>query len=113
MSSTTSSEPTEPSLLPSLDALTLSSPSTGSSSVPADLSSLSAPSPPLPTAVATPPVRLRVDEEITYRAYQGEEDLDVIVELVDDELSEPYNLYTYRYFLDEWYVSFHSVLQST
>ncbi|GAA6061287.1 hypothetical protein JCM10212_004693 [Sporobolomyces blumeae] len=39
---------------------------------------------------------------ITYRAYEGEHDLDLIVDLVDAELSEPYNLYTYRYFLDEW-----------
>ncbi|GAA5928880.1 peptide alpha-N-acetyltransferase MAK3 [Sporobolomyces koalae] len=39
---------------------------------------------------------------ITYRAYKGEQDLEHIVALVDDELSEPYNLYTYRYFLDEW-----------
>ena len=28
----------------------------------------------------------------------------MIVRLVDDELSEPYNLYTYRYFLDDWCV---------
>ncbi|GAA6010803.1 hypothetical protein JCM11491_002953 [Sporobolomyces phaffii] len=40
--------------------------------------------------------------EITYRAYRGEQDLEHIVGLVDDELSEPYNLYTYRYFLDQW-----------
>ncbi|GAA6053253.1 hypothetical protein JCM3770_002679 [Rhodotorula araucariae] len=45
---------------------------------------------------------VRAWPKITYRAYQGEEDLDAIVALVDDELSEPYNLYTYRYFLDEW-----------
>lgn len=47
---------------------------------------------------------LRYEGPISYRAYQGEQDLDVIVRLVDDELSEPYNLYTYRYFLDDWYV---------
>ncbi|GAA5952729.1 hypothetical protein JCM8115_002333 [Rhodotorula mucilaginosa] len=45
---------------------------------------------------------LRYEGPISYRAYQGEQDLDVIVRLVDDELSEPYNLYTYRYFLDDW-----------
>ncbi|GAA6020226.1 hypothetical protein JCM8202_002584 [Rhodotorula sphaerocarpa] len=44
----------------------------------------------------------RYDGPITYRAYQGEADLEAIVALVDDELSEPYNLYTYRYFLDDW-----------
>ncbi|GAA5940797.1 hypothetical protein JCM3775_004904 [Rhodotorula graminis] len=41
-------------------------------------------------------------DSISYRAYQGEEDLEAITKLVDEELSEPYNLYTYRYFLDEW-----------
>lgn len=46
----------------------------------------------------------RYDGPITYRAYQGEADLEAIVALVDDELSEPYNLYTYRYFLDDWCV---------
>ncbi|GAA5873937.1 hypothetical protein JCM3774_004045 [Rhodotorula dairenensis] len=44
----------------------------------------------------------RYEGPISYRAYRGEQDLDVIVDLVDDELSEPYNLYTYRYFLDDW-----------
>lgn len=47
----------------------------------------------------------RYEGPISYRAYQGEQDLDVIVDLVDDELSEPYNLYTYRYFLDDWCVT--------
>lgn len=46
----------------------------------------------------------RYEGPTSYRAYQGEQDLDVIVRLVEDELSEPYNLYTYRYFLDEWCV---------
>ncbi|GAA5960745.1 hypothetical protein JCM3765_007316 [Sporobolomyces pararoseus] len=40
--------------------------------------------------------------ELVYRSYRGEQDLKHIVSLVDDELSEPYNLYTYRYFLDTW-----------
>jgi peptide alpha-N-acetyltransferase len=57
------------------------------------LSSLNISSSSTATATAT---------EITYRAYSGERDLQHIVKLVDDELSEPYNLYTYRYFLDTW-----------
>ncbi|GAA5978915.1 hypothetical protein JCM10908_002737 [Rhodotorula pacifica] len=52
-----------------------------------------------PSSSSTP---TRYEGPISYRAYQGEQDLDVIVDLVDDELSEPYNLYTYRYFLDDW-----------
>lgn len=29
------------------------------------------------------------------------------MDLVDSELSEPYNHYTYRYFLNDWYVAFY------
>lgn len=97
--------------LPSLHALTLSltpaTPSASTSNTPAPPQSSS-------SAVPSPPAALdgRRDHAsaanepfgITYRAYRGEEDMDVIVALVDDELSEPYNLYTYRYFLDDWCV---------
>ena len=38
--------------------------------------------------------------EITYRQYKGEEEIQEIFKLIDDELSEPYGLFTYRYFLD-------------
>ena len=37
--------------------------------------------------------------EIYYRAYRSEEDLSHIQRLVDPSLSEPYSIYTYRYFL--------------
>lgn len=67
--------------------------------------------PPEPTARRSPTPRTkatssfeRYDGPITYRAYRGEDDIDAIFDLVDDELSEPYNLYTYRYFLDDWCV---------
>ncbi|GAA5980227.1 hypothetical protein JCM5350_000879 [Sporobolomyces pararoseus] len=49
-----------------------------------------------------PPPPPTTQKSIYYRAYKGEGDLKHIVSLVDDELSEPYNLYTYRYFLDTW-----------
>ncbi|KAK4053242.1 N-alpha-acetyltransferase 30 [Microbotryomycetes sp. JL221] len=39
---------------------------------------------------------------IGYRRYKGEHDIPVIMSLVDSELSEPYNWYTYRYFLQDW-----------
>ncbi|GAA5861147.1 hypothetical protein JCM8547_008049 [Rhodosporidiobolus lusitaniae] len=94
------------STLTALHALTLSPSPAPSPSTSADASSssLSAPStaPTPATSTSTAPRREIEEEEITYRAYQGEEDLDIITDLVDDELSEPYNLYTYRYFLDDW-----------
>ena len=41
-------------------------------------------------------------EEIEYRPYVGESDLPNIISLVQSELSEPYVIYTYRYFLHQW-----------
>ncbi|KIJ60467.1 hypothetical protein HYDPIDRAFT_117178 [Hydnomerulius pinastri MD-312] len=40
--------------------------------------------------------------EIMYRQYIGESDLPHIMSLVQSELSEPYVIYTYRYFLHQW-----------
>ncbi|TDL27177.1 acyl-CoA N-acyltransferase [Rickenella mellea] len=42
------------------------------------------------------------DGEIVYRTYVGESDLPHIMALVQNELSEPYVIYTYRYFLHQW-----------
>ncbi|KAF8703656.1 FR47-like protein, partial [Rhizoctonia solani] len=39
---------------------------------------------------------------INYRPYAGETDLPAIMTLVQDGLSEPYVIYTYRYFLSSW-----------
>ena len=41
---------------------------------------------------------------IVYRQYMGESDLPPIMALVQHELSEPYVIYTYRYFLHQWSV---------
>lgn len=41
-------------------------------------------------------------EDITYRTYQSEDDLDVVIDLVAPYLSEPYSVYCYRYFLHGW-----------
>lgn len=55
---------------------------------------------------------------ISLRVYNGEEDLPDVIRLIETELrcvnsdalrlanttSEPYNIYTYRYFLHQWYV---------
>ncbi|KAJ8455096.1 hypothetical protein ONZ45_g19052 [Pleurotus djamor] len=40
--------------------------------------------------------------DIVYRQYGGEQDLPHIMALVQNELSEPYVVYTYRYFLHQW-----------
>ena len=40
---------------------------------------------------------------IRYRQYKGESDLPYIMALVQSELSEPYVIYTFRYFLHQWY----------
>ena len=50
---------------------------------------------------------------ITYRQYTGERDLPHIISLVEHELSEPYVIYTYRYFLNQWYASPPSHFYST
>jgi hypothetical protein len=42
--------------------------------------------------------------EIVYRQYVGESDLPHIMALVQNELSEPYVIYTFRYFLHQWSV---------
>lgn len=45
---------------------------------------------------------LAADVTIVYRPYVGESDLPAIMALVQSELSEPYVIYTYRYFLQQW-----------
>ncbi|CDS38360.1 n acetyltransferase mak3 [Echinococcus multilocularis] len=47
---------------------------------------------------------LLVDEEhgVVFRQYENEDDLEKIVPLISKDLSEPYSLYTYRYFIYNW-----------
>ncbi|WVQ76012.1 hypothetical protein IAR50_005648 [Cryptococcus sp. DSM 104548] len=41
--------------------------------------------------------------ELWYRTFRSEEeDLEGMINLIETELSEPYNVYTYRYFLFDW-----------
>lgn len=42
------------------------------------------------------------NSQIFYRQYTGESDLPRIMALVQSELSEPYVIYTFRYFLHQW-----------
>ncbi|CAH8496932.1 unnamed protein product [Schistosoma mattheei] len=39
---------------------------------------------------------------ITFRQYIGESDLNSIIHLIANDLSEPYSIYTYRYFIYNW-----------
>jgi len=41
-------------------------------------------------------------EKIEYSAYVGEHQLVDIMALIDKDLSEPYSIYTYRYFINNW-----------
>lgn len=49
--------------------------------------------------------------EIEYVSYGGEHHLPLIMRLVDEELSEPYSIFTYRYFVYLWpqlsFLAFH------
>ena len=40
--------------------------------------------------------------EITYSAYEDESQLPEIMKIMEKELSEPYSIYTYRYFIHGW-----------
>ncbi|TVU24600.1 hypothetical protein EJB05_27048 [Eragrostis curvula] len=42
------------------------------------------------------------EAEITYVSYGGEHHLPLVMSLVDAELSEPYSIFTYRYFVYLW-----------
>jgi peptide alpha-N-acetyltransferase len=39
---------------------------------------------------------------ITYVTYTSEEQLPGIIKLIEKDLSEPYSVYTYRYFINGW-----------
>jgi hypothetical protein len=55
---------------------------------------------------ATPPAEHESSssggEEIAYVSYGGEQHLPLVMSLVDAELSEPYSIFTYRYFVYIW-----------
>ena len=52
---------------------------------------------------AAEPARVAGDtENVEYRAFYEESDLSIIMDLVDVELSEPYSIFTYRYFINQW-----------
>ncbi|PWN54132.1 acyl-CoA N-acyltransferase [Violaceomyces palustris] len=49
-----------------------------------------------------PPLTPSDDHEIIYLPYLGEEQMPQIIGLIEKELSEPYIIFTYRYFVNQW-----------
>ena len=41
-------------------------------------------------------------EDIEWRTFESEQDLDTIMRMMGRDLSEPYPIYTYRYFVHQW-----------
>ncbi|KAG0300415.1 hypothetical protein BGZ98_009193 [Dissophora globulifera] len=62
------------------------------------------------TTVAQPPARGNTSSSsipprlppIDYVGYESEDQLQGMVTLIENDLSEPYSIYTYRYFLKQW-----------
>lgn len=46
--------------------------------------------------------KLSCDKEITYEVYESELQMPDIMRLITKDLSEPYSIYTYRYFIHNW-----------
>lgn len=44
----------------------------------------------------------RISSEIVYICYESEEQMPDIMKLIQKDLSEPYSIYTYRYFIHNW-----------
>ena len=53
------------------------------------------------TEPAVETVKIDVNK-IEYRKYESEEHLDIIMRMIKKELSEPYPIFTYRYFVKNW-----------
>lgn len=43
-----------------------------------------------------------MDELIYFEQFKGEDELERMLELIEADLSEPYSIYTYRFFLHTW-----------
>lgn len=46
--------------------------------------------------------RLEMDGGISYEQYRDERQMPLIMDLITRDLSEPYSIYTYRYFIHNW-----------
>lgn len=57
---------------------------------------------PLPTPSPPSPPLPPLDGDIEYVNYEDERQLPAIMELLDKDLSEPYSIFTYRFFVHNW-----------
>ena len=48
------------------------------------------------------PIDVPVDNDVTYIQYTSETQMPDIMRLMKADLSEPYSIYTYRYFIHNW-----------
>ena len=42
------------------------------------------------------------EQKIEFVDYEGEKDLNDVIGLIEKDLSEPYSIFTYRYFINNW-----------
>ena len=42
-------------------------------------------------------------EDIDFTRFKDENQLDDIIKLISNDLSEPYSIYVYRYFIHQWF----------
>ena len=40
--------------------------------------------------------------ELKYSTFSNIDELDVMIKMIESELSEPYSIFTYRYFIQNW-----------
>ncbi|KAI8112629.1 hypothetical protein M9434_003950 [Picochlorum sp. BPE23] len=48
-----------------------------------------------------------------FKQYKSELEIDTVMKLIDEELSEPYSIFTYRYFLSQWPFLCHLAISDT
>lgn len=51
---------------------------------------------------ATPEPEQSPPQDIKYVQYANEDQLHLVVDLIKKDLSEPYSVFTYRYFINNW-----------
>ena len=45
-------------------------------------------------------------KDVVFSRFEDETQLDDIIKLISNDLSEPYSIYVFRYFIQQWYYLF-------
>jgi hypothetical protein len=45
---------------------------------------------------------MSTDDDVTFTRFKDETQLQAIIALISNDLSEPYSIYVYRYFIQQW-----------